>query len=259
MKAHQENRDGKPWLGLLLAWVAGGVDAVGFLTLFHLFTAHMSGNSVAAGAYAGIGQWTEAARRVFPIPVFMVGVALGAVLMETGTRRSWRTPQAWALLLEAALLTAFLLVGSRIMTGGSIRATPVWRFDLVAGLLPLAMGVQNAALRRVAGRSVRTTYITGMLTEGMEQAVTFLFWLRDRVRGRGLRRLARVLSVASRQKSWGGLVIPLGIWLCYMAGAVLASVAEAHWQLKALLLPLSGLAVAVAADLAQPSANKTRR
>ncbi|MGE3809415.1 MAG: DUF1275 family protein, partial [Gemmataceae bacterium] len=38
---------------LLLTWSAGIVDGVGFLILFHMFTAHMSGNSIAMGVYAG--------------------------------------------------------------------------------------------------------------------------------------------------------------------------------------------------------------
>ncbi|MDQ2798914.1 MAG: DUF1275 family protein [Armatimonadota bacterium] len=63
----------KARLGLLLAWVAGGVDATGFLTLAHLFTAHMSGNSVALAVSAAQGHWMEAARRAFPIPLFVVG------------------------------------------------------------------------------------------------------------------------------------------------------------------------------------------
>ena len=241
------------WTAALLAGVAGSVDAVGFLVLLHLFTAHMSGNSIATGAYAGTGQWTEAARRAFPIPVFVLGVAAGAALMELGRRRRWRAPNALVLTLEAALLTLFLLAGSAAMTQGVIPATPFWRFAALASLLPLAMGLQNAALRRAAGQNVRTTYVSGMLTSGTEQMVNLLFWLRDRTRGRGVRRLRRALLAAPRQKSWEGMVLPLGIWLFYMTGAALAAVLESRRHLDALLLPLAGLAVVIGADLRQPA------
>jgi uncharacterized membrane protein YoaK (UPF0700 family) len=50
-----------------LAWVAGYVDAVGFLTLAGLFVAHMSGNTVRLGVFVGDGDWSLAAQRFVPI------------------------------------------------------------------------------------------------------------------------------------------------------------------------------------------------
>ena len=59
-----------------LAAVGGYVDAVGFLTLFHVFTAHMSGNSVWFGSSLGLGDWRIGLHHLFPIPLFVVGVKL---------------------------------------------------------------------------------------------------------------------------------------------------------------------------------------
>jgi uncharacterized membrane protein YoaK (UPF0700 family) len=62
----------------------------------------------------------------------------------------------------------------------------------------LAMGLQNAALRRVAGENVRPTYVSGILTSGTKQIVTLLFWLRDRAPGSVLHRFRRALFAASQ-------------------------------------------------------------
>jgi uncharacterized membrane protein YoaK (UPF0700 family) len=56
-----------------LAWVAGYVDAVGFLTLAGLFTAHMSGNTARLGVFVGDGDWRFAAQRLVPILFFTSG------------------------------------------------------------------------------------------------------------------------------------------------------------------------------------------
>ena len=245
------------WTAIMLASIAGSVDAVGFLVLLHLFTAHMSGNSDAAGVYAGTGQWAEAARRTFPIPAFVLGVAWGAALGETGRRRGWHAPNALTLTLEAVLLAAFWAAAQPVMTGGEVSGHPVWRFVATASLLPLAMGLQNAALRRVAGENVRTTYVSGMLTSGTEQMVALLFWLRDRTRGRSGRRLGLALRLAPRQKAWRETALPLGIWVFYMIGAALAAALEFRWGLNA--LPLTALAAIIGADLRQPSNMKPPR
>ena len=71
--------------------VGGFVDAVGYLVLFNLFTAHMSGNSVAMTVHAGEGNWAAALYRGFPIPLFLAGVVVGALLSEAPFRRGMRS------------------------------------------------------------------------------------------------------------------------------------------------------------------------
>ncbi len=238
------------WVAVLMAWIAGGVDAVGYLSLAHLFTAHMSGNSAALGADAGQGAWREGARRAFPIPLFVVGVGTGALLVEGALRRGARSPLITAFVVEGALLLACLLWGR-----AHPEPTPSSGVSFGLTALPaLAMGVQNATLRRVGKTGVRTTYMTGMLTDFAEEAAACGLWLRDRTRGRGMHRLRLALRVASRRDGARKMGLFGGIWLAFLVGAVGGSVAQGRWHWGAMALPLAGLAAVLAALAVRPIA-----
>jgi uncharacterized membrane protein YoaK (UPF0700 family) len=242
----------KAWPAILLAWVAGFVDAVGYLTLFKLFTAHMSGNSAALGAYLGQGHWSEAFHRAFPIPLFVLGVALGAGLTEIAVHRGVRSPFSIALGIEAMLLLLFMLLGNRELRAGTLRRDMGWVLYPLASLPSLAMGLQNATLRRVGSEHVRTTYITGMLTDMAESGVKYLFWLGAEARGRGMAGFVGALRRSSRQTSWFETLLSGGIWSAFIAGAALGGFMLGMWQLWSLSLPLVGLAVVIAQDLIRP-------
>lgn len=243
----------KAALAIVLSWVAGLVDAIGYLTLFHLFTAHMSGNSVATGVALGQGGWAMALRRATPIPLFVVGVMLGAALVEAAARRGLRSTLSVALAPVVALLVAFMTLGTVLLRDTTVRPDTTWQFYLLVALPTLAMGCQNAALRRVGGRYVRITYVTGMLTNLAEQAVVFLYWLRDRTRGRGIRRLALALRLAPRRPAFVHGALYGGIWLGYILGAIVGGVSDMRWALRALLIPLCSLALVIALDLVRPA------
>ena len=234
----------KAWLAVLLAWVAGIVDAVGYLTLFRLFTAHMSGNSVEMGLRLGQGDWAEALRRAVPIPLFVLGVALGAALSEAAARRGMRSTFALVLALEAALLLTFMLYGSGSLRGGAFPSTTDWTYYLPVALLVLAMGLQTATLQRVGGRTVRTTYVTGMLTNLALASVTYLFWRYDRKRGQ--------VGADDKGASLQRVALLGAIWCAYALGAILGGYAELHWALRSLLFPLCALAAVIALDLLRP-------
>jgi uncharacterized membrane protein YoaK (UPF0700 family) len=241
----------KAWLALMLALVAGCIDAVGYMVLLKVFTAHMSGNSAASAVYTGEGKGSEAFHRAFPIPLFLLGVAAGAALSETLARRGLRRIFTVAVALEAALLLVFLLCGGSALRDGIIPEDPPWRFYLLVALPTLAMGVQNATLRRVGGVTVRTTYISGMLTNFAEQTVQHLFWLRDHwTEHQG--RLGALLRQSTQQPSFYRLCLQLGIWLAFLLGAVLGVGATLRWGLLSLAGPIVCLAAVAACDLARP-------
>lgn len=237
------------WVALFLALVGGYVDAVGYLVLFKLFTAHMSGNSIGMTVAVGQGDWAEAFHRVFPIPIFVAGVLAGAALGEALHRRGVRSAVAAAFGLEVVLLGLFIGVGTAVYRDGAVRPGAAWAFYLIAALPPLAMGLQNSALRRVGGLGVRTTYITGMLTNFAEETVQYAYWLRGRIAAGGLR---AGLAESRRQPAFRGMVLYFGIWLAYVAGGVAGALAELQWRLWALLVPLAALAGVAVADLIRP-------
>jgi uncharacterized membrane protein YoaK (UPF0700 family) len=115
--------------------------------------------------------------------------------------------------------------------------------------------VQNAALRRVGPVKVHTTYITGMLTSAAEEGVQFLFWLRGRSRTHP-GRLGLLLRLASRQETFRGALLRLGLWLAYVAGAVAGAFAHLRLGLACLVVPLAVLAGIIGRDL--HSSSRTR-
>jgi hypothetical protein len=145
---------------LLLGAIGGFVDAVGFLALFQLFTAHMSGNSVWFGAAFGLGEWRISLHHLFPIPLFVIGVAVGTIAVDVARRRQLRAPFVPALSSKRSFDRLHDL-RSAFVVDDAVRPPALWAFYSPAALPVFAMGVQNAALRQVAARPC-THVITGV-------------------------------------------------------------------------------------------------
>jgi uncharacterized membrane protein YoaK (UPF0700 family) len=252
VSAQQTPRIGeKAWLALMLALTAGCVDAVGYMVLWNVFTAHMSGNSVSAAVHTGEGKSAEAFHRGFPIPFFVLGVALGAMLSEALARSGRRRIFAVAVGLEATLLLLFLLWGGSLLSDGKVPIEPPWRFYLLVALPTVAIGMQNASLRRVGNATVRTTYISGMLCNFAEQSVQYVFWLRDHgSEHRG--RLGHLLRLSTAQPSFMHLCLQGGIVIAFVAGALFGVWATLRWGLYSLMGPIACLGVIAVWDIVKP-------
>lgn len=231
-----------------LAIVGGYVDAVGFLTLAGLFVAHMSGNTVRLGVFLGDGDWSLAAQRLVPIIVFTLGVIAGVALIEALRRRAAPAPAARVLSVEVLLLLAFMLVG-RAVLGGHTATGGSWDYYLLATLAVLAMGWQNAALRRVAGVPLHTTFVTGILTHLADEAVNGWYAWRDLHRSGTARRADDAAGIAFRRARLHG-----GVWLSYLGGGVLGAFIALRWDLWSLTLPLVALLVVVGVDASRQGA-----
>ncbi|ABE36115.1 hypothetical protein DR64_8237 [Paraburkholderia xenovorans LB400] len=145
----------------ILAAIAGYVDTLGFVALFGVFTAHVTGNFVLIGAeVAGFGQ--RAFMKLMALPAFIAGVVVSSVLLRS---MQGATPSRAACVLyavQAALTLAFCLAG--------VGVSPVVHADgasvIVCGMVgAAAMGVQNAHSRLVSRPGMPDTVMTGNVTQ----------------------------------------------------------------------------------------------
>ncbi len=234
-------------LAVSLAWVGGFVDAVGFIELA-VFTSNMTGNTVLAGKSLADGDFHQALYVGFLIAMFIAGAMLAGTLIEAARRRRLQSIYTAALAVEAALL---LLTVLYLRLDG--------RNLFLRGALPcIAMGLQNATITRISGAVVRTTHVTGIVTDLGLELVQFAFLIADRVRRRrnpfDISRFARVTSV---DPTFQRLALLSGIWVTFLAGAVLGGLAW-RWhdgRNLALLLPAGALVLMVLFELAKPRAN----
>lgn len=224
---------------LVLAAVAGWTDGVGFLLLFGLFTAHMSGNSTRLGVSMGDGDWSDVITRLFPIPLFVVGITIGALALEAIHRRRERSGVALMLGVEAALLLVFLGLGEVFTNDRTLEPNSA-AFFLLASLATVAMGLQTATLRRVGHTSVHTTFISGMLTQFSALSVRlFLDW----------RGLTAPDETVDRRETARRIALVGLIWVCYVIGASLGALAHTELGFIALVGPVAALVGVAIYDL----------
>jgi uncharacterized membrane protein YoaK (UPF0700 family) len=236
-----------------LASVAGFVDAVGYITLRGLFVAHMSGNSIKFGVRAGHGNLAAAAPVGIAVGLFIVGVALGTTIAEFAARRRISPIAAIVLAVQAALIAAFMLYGRTLIHGHQLRGHSLSGFYVLAALAIVSMGLQTSALRQLGGRTISTTYVTGLLTSLTQEATNYCFWLRDGARrDEGSSFLSRTLGLGSRRDSGGRIVLLGAVFLTYVTGGVLGSYCDSQIALWALLLPLAMLCSLIVIDLRHP-------
>jgi uncharacterized membrane protein YoaK (UPF0700 family) len=144
---------------LLLSIVAGSADAAGFMGLGHVFTSNMTGNLVLLGIACGQGQWYDAGKTFYVLAFFCIGAFLGSRLARYFPDSAWQKLMKRLLVVEMILVLAF----ATGWTFTSETGRPV-QFYWLAPLLVLAMGLQSAAMNRLAIAGVMNTAMTGTLT-----------------------------------------------------------------------------------------------
>jgi len=146
-----------PLLLVCLTVVTGLVDAFSYLRLGHVFVANMTGNVVFLGfALAGVGEISIVAS-LLAIVAFALGAALGGRWAAgRGLHRGHLLAAATAV-QAGAVLVASVIASTAGVDGPTVRLTLI-------GLLALAMGGQNAVVRRLAVPDLTTTVLTLTVT-----------------------------------------------------------------------------------------------
>ena len=147
---------------VLLTGNAGFINAVG-LGFFHSPISHMSGAVSSLGLEVAGAGWSDARATVSIVAGFLVGAILSGVLIG-----AWRLipgrQYGVALMVEGFLLA----LATVAMANGSRLALP---------LAAVALGLQNAMASSYCGFMIRTTHVTGTVTD---IGVMLGHWIRHR-------------------------------------------------------------------------------
>ncbi len=239
----------KARLAVTLATVGGFVDAVGFIILAGMFTSNMTGNTAALGARIAESNWTDALVFLFVIGAFFAGSVISGLITIGGARWGLKSVYAMALSLELALLSAFLIAGSWM-------AERNLQPGLALFWLPaMAMGLQNATITQIAGAVVRTTHVTGVLTDLGIESVQLGFWLRDNTSGSWIGRIRGAFGLSAKHPSFQRLILLASIWTSFTVGAGSGVWAVHQWGLYSLVAPILFLVLIVALDMLYPIAD----
>ncbi|PMS17418.1 DUF1275 domain-containing protein [Trinickia dabaoshanensis] len=156
-------------LGRSLAFVAGAANAGGFLAVGQ-YTSHMSGIVSSMADYLALGELGLAAGGLASLVSFLCGAATSAVMINWGKRHSRRSLYAMPLMLEAALLLVFGFLGS------NLKDHRLLFVPATVALLCFVMGLQNAMITKISKAEIRTTHVTGLVTDiGIELGKLF-YW-----------------------------------------------------------------------------------
>jgi uncharacterized membrane protein YoaK (UPF0700 family) len=216
-----------------LASIAGYVDTLGFIALFGLFTAHVTGNFILIGSgLAGAGQGLLIKWLAFP--AFVCGIIAARVLYNLLSPRSHGT-RAFALyVMQAVLLAGFMAAG--------VVAAPITSPDtpisIACGLLgAAAMGVQNAHGRLTARSVVSNTVMTGNVTQAVIDAFDLLTSRSDTrsrqtARTRLMRTLPPVAGFAIGASAGAAGFLIASFWALLLPLVALCVLASCAWHAR---------------------------
>jgi uncharacterized membrane protein YoaK (UPF0700 family) len=140
------------WFGTgVLAFIAGLVNAAGYLGFRHESISNMTGNTSLLGIALGKGDGPETTHWALAIVAFVIGTMLSGMIIQQSTLKLGRR-YGVALTLESLLLfTAIPFLDASRSTG--------------LYLASIAMGLQNGMVSAYSGAIIRTTHVTGVFTD----------------------------------------------------------------------------------------------
>lgn len=160
-------------LGVVLAFVAGAINAGGFLAV-RQYTSHVTGMVSSIGDNLVLGELALVAHAAVGVIAFLMGAMSCALLVNFARRHRMASEYALPLMLEAALILVFGLMGAKLARFEGLSVP----FTLV--LLCFVMGLQNAVVTKLSGGVVRTTHLTGTVTDLGIELGKLVYWNRAR-------------------------------------------------------------------------------
>jgi uncharacterized membrane protein YoaK (UPF0700 family) len=209
-------------LVIMLAFVAGWVDAGSFVGLHHIMAAHITGNLVILAAEIATGFQATDLLKIVILPIFFVG-AMAATLIHDRYIARYNEPARHIrgmLAVEAVLVASTGALGLAV----SLKGWPLnfWVTLAVATPVTFAMALQNAIHRLYPSVGPATTVMTGNITQ---------FFI-DRTRGLAGKASRSLIDDMPKDET----LLPILI-LAFAVGCVLGAVTTAQTGNGAFLIP----------------------
>lgn len=145
-------------LARYLTFIAGATNAGGFMAV-QQYTSHMSGIVASLGDNLALERFDLVVASLLALLAFLMGAACTAIIVNWGRRKRLHSLFAMPLALESLLLLGFGLAGNSLST---------------VMLLCFLMGIQNALITKISKTEIRTTHVTGIVTDiGIELGKLF--------------------------------------------------------------------------------------
>jgi uncharacterized membrane protein YoaK (UPF0700 family) len=155
LTATQRSETANRHLARYLAFVAGAANAGGFLAV-RQHTSHMSGIIAAMADNFARGSLPLVINGLAAVLSFMLGALFTTLCIRWARSRDLESQYALPLLIESALLIIFGFVGHEFSDGSMVGTVM---------LLCFTMGLQNAMITKISDSVIRTTHLTGMVTD----------------------------------------------------------------------------------------------
>lgn len=227
-----------------LAFVAGFVNSGGFV-LIHTFTSHVTGS---VGRLADDIAQADAPAALFAgllVLSFFAGAFAASLIIEGSV--PMRVPTAYG----AALLVEALLLGLFIAVAGGATSEHARLRDAHAAILCVALGMQNSLVTRLSGAVIRTTHLTGVVTDLGIEAARWYRWQRAKLR------VVPVLLPGrepATQPSLARTLLLAVIVAAFVGGAVTGALLTRHASRWAMALPALAILLASAYAFGQRNA-----
>ncbi len=169
LAARERSQQADRHLAYFLTFTAGAANAGGFMAV-RQYTSHMSGIVSAMADNFVLGNFALVVAGLGAFLAFIGGAACSAILVNWGRRARLQSEYALPLLLEAALLAAFAGLGNAL-------EVELWLFlPATVVLLCFIMGLQNAIITKLSQSRIRTTHVTGLVTDMGIEIGKMLYW-----------------------------------------------------------------------------------
>lgn len=237
-------------LAITLAWVAGCTNIVSVLALGTV-TSHVTGVTSQLGLDVVTAQWDKALFLSVLLLSFFLGAALSGACTELGRRRGWPSIYVLPIMLQTLALTTFAIGLELYGKGVGTNPGAIYWLTMVAAA---AMGLQNATITRISSGVVRTTHVTGVVTDLGLEFVQFLLWLWDRRHDAAPDRMRAVLHSVRHHPSPKRLALLASILGSFALGAGIGAGVYGQFPRWAMFAPVVFLLWIIMADVKQPIA-----